>query len=330
MAIVYLHVGPYKTGSTAIQEFLFARAGELLNEGFYLPECGRKDLSSPHHNLAWDAGRDERFDPALGGWDALLRVLEGKQKVLVSSEAFSSFPNQYAEVFRQLDAAGHSLRTLFVVRSPIEIINSAYTQRVKTLRLSLSFDEYFPRAMKEKRYDYLRFYREFFRDHYGPVLLPYRRDNLIDTFLSAIGSELRVGDSGYNSLANASPLAHEVEAIRLSSEFLRSSGISTEKMLEILRAMRSDYPWSEAFWGFSEAQFMAAAAKFNAGLDELFRENGGNPGAIAVNNRKRTAFMLEYASQGETALFGEYCSIFWREVAKIRRIPSHRLPASIP
>ena len=45
------HIGTHKTGSTAIQSFLFANRNRLLKSGILYPSVGLKDKA--HHNAAW-------------------------------------------------------------------------------------------------------------------------------------------------------------------------------------------------------------------------------------------------------------------------------------
>ena len=71
-----LHIGDHKTGTSALQRALAAGAG---GDGLLYPETGRR-WGQGHQNLAWEVGRDKRFDPAHGDWGALAAVFSsGRQ-----------------------------------------------------------------------------------------------------------------------------------------------------------------------------------------------------------------------------------------------------------
>ncbi len=66
--ICYIHVGPHKTGTSAIQWFLQENRAELLEHGYFVPESETK--RGAHHALAEKlAGMEvgEHREPLVGG-----------------------------------------------------------------------------------------------------------------------------------------------------------------------------------------------------------------------------------------------------------------------
>ena len=58
MKTITVHIGNYKTGSTAIQEFIGHNRKRFLETGYYVPLAGFD--GSAHHELIWSL-RDEPF-----------------------------------------------------------------------------------------------------------------------------------------------------------------------------------------------------------------------------------------------------------------------------
>ena len=60
-ATILLHIGPYKTGSTAIQQALFDRREELAQHGVYYPGAWRRLFREGHALMEWaPRGRPSR------------------------------------------------------------------------------------------------------------------------------------------------------------------------------------------------------------------------------------------------------------------------------
>ena len=138
---VLLHIGPYKTGTTAIQRSLHQHRADLAAHGVVYPG------SSPRQRRAsWAAvGRSPRGADAVGmaAWQRMLREVEGSpaERVVVSSEDFTSAPPEALQ--RIVDDLGaHRVHVLMVIRPLERLFPSSWQQRVKSARETLTFDDW--------------------------------------------------------------------------------------------------------------------------------------------------------------------------------------------
>jgi hypothetical protein len=126
---VFLHIGPHKTGTTAIQAFLRRNTTELLHLGFYYP-CTDPSLEN-HHDLA--IGLRE---PSLQG-ETIRRIhgildaaqAESCHSVVFSSEMLAEHEipiHDFPRIFE-----GHQVTVLAYIRRPDHLLVSAYAQVVK-------------------------------------------------------------------------------------------------------------------------------------------------------------------------------------------------------
>ncbi|MGB3627390.1 MAG: hypothetical protein WA989_16275 [Henriciella sp.] len=264
MTKLFIHIGPHKTGSTAIQSAIFSNRTYLRDNGIYVPEAGMTRAKDAHHNLAWQISNDQPYRADLLGWEELIEEVEGKDVALISSEALCSYPNAYHEKVADLVGRGFDVETIMVWRHQLDIINSAYTQRVKTFQLFRDFDAYWPSAIVEDRYFYDRSYRKFITTSGKTSLLEFDQKNLLGNFLRRVGlSDPESLQAVTNSSANVSPLAHEVEALRMCGELFRAWRINFAEALQYLTGLRPGYDWTGRFYGPSEDQYREAAALFD-------------------------------------------------------------------
>jgi hypothetical protein len=89
---VYVHCGLHKTGSTALQTAFKRSADKLREIGVLYPRTGRLDtLGGGHHNIAWQAARDRRFDAGLGTIGELIAEVNAfPGNTVLSSEDFET------------------------------------------------------------------------------------------------------------------------------------------------------------------------------------------------------------------------------------------------
>jgi len=138
---VLLHIGPYKTGTTAIQRSLHQHRADLAAHGVLYPG------SSPRQRRAsWAAvGRSPRgAEPvAMAAWRRMLREVEGAsaQRVVVSSEDFTSAPPEAVQGIVG-DLGADRVHVLMVIRPLEKLLPSSWQQRVKSARETLTFEEW--------------------------------------------------------------------------------------------------------------------------------------------------------------------------------------------
>jgi hypothetical protein len=156
--IFYLHAGPPKTGTTAIQRFFRDNAAVFAKQDFFRPLTGAEDGSHYHAPLV------EAFRP---GQDRLLRTqlaaeITGRGRpgrVFVTAEHFAvrlvqpDFVDRLAAFCQSL---GYRLHVIFYVRPPAPLLNSLYTQYVKNWRPVLDMDGFLSRELGRGAHDYMR------------------------------------------------------------------------------------------------------------------------------------------------------------------------------
>lgn len=131
---IILHIGTWKTGSSAIQLFLARNAALLAKQGVFLPSIVQQELG---HTLLFRALRSDGEDK-----DRLLAELKAigrdtpDARVIISSEHFWPLS---AEEISDLAAALHTvtrdIRVLVYLRPQDEMWASIYAQQTKSFRV---------------------------------------------------------------------------------------------------------------------------------------------------------------------------------------------------
>ena len=133
-----LHIGPHKTGSTAIQVALFAISDELSRFGVWVPSGGRRRFEASRELFA--AG--PAFESPLPLWSELVdEVAEaGDVRVCVSDEMFGKARARVAaRIIR--DLGGARAHVLAAARRYDAYLPSQWQERVKAGRTE-SYDEW--------------------------------------------------------------------------------------------------------------------------------------------------------------------------------------------
>ncbi len=141
---LYLHIGHYKTGSSAIQAHLSAHAAELADLGWLYPACARPGNNPTNHGqLSLSLAREHGFAPPPWygeqiGPDEAFAALHAEiaasplDRVIVSSEEFVQLalcadPAAALRALR-LHLAEYDVRVLFYVREPMSLLKSWYNE----------------------------------------------------------------------------------------------------------------------------------------------------------------------------------------------------------
>jgi hypothetical protein len=138
---VLLHIGPYKTGTTAIQVSLHQHRADLAAHGVLYPGTHTRQ-----RRASWAAvGRIPRGAKpgGMGAWRRMLREVEesNAQRVVVSSEDFTSAPPDRVRAIVG-DLGRDRVHVLMVIRPLEKLLPSAWQQRVKSARETLTVDEW--------------------------------------------------------------------------------------------------------------------------------------------------------------------------------------------
>ncbi|WP_144213662.1 hypothetical protein [Shewanella donghaensis] len=143
---LYIHVGAGKTGTTAIQDFLYLNKSLLSDKGIYIPEEGNihSDGSIAHHKLsAWGAHRSTDVWPL---WKSI--ASSKSKKILLTSEYFHSriSAKDGSLFFEKINTlfSNFNIKIIFYIRRQDQWIQSVYEQWVKSgsLRTGQTIEEF--------------------------------------------------------------------------------------------------------------------------------------------------------------------------------------------
>lgn len=137
---ILVHVGPYKTGTTALQMSLHAHRRELAEHHVTYPGTHHRQMR-PSWALV---GRSRRGEPAvpMREWrDLVAECRAAPGRVMISSEDFSSASAEQARTL--VDDLGRGLvHVLFVVRRLDRLLASSWQERVKSVHEVRSYDDW--------------------------------------------------------------------------------------------------------------------------------------------------------------------------------------------
>lgn len=130
---VLLHCGLHKTGSSALQFFLYHVADLLRQRGMLYPAAGRPDfVRSGQHNIAWQLSGDSRFDPRAGTVDDLAAEIDAfPGDAIVSSEDFESLlvaPERLAPLLLHPALRDHAFTLLIYLRDQASYVESLFAE----------------------------------------------------------------------------------------------------------------------------------------------------------------------------------------------------------
>jgi hypothetical protein len=181
---LFIHVGPPKTGTTAIQFFFRDNAAVFASQGLYWPKTGT-ELRSHYHLALVDAFTgDWKQGGLLEKLGQELEEAGQPERVFISAEHFSLRLAQkgFAEKLHGHCARlGYSPHLIAYIRPQAPMLNSLYTQSVKNWQPVGSIDTFLESEMRSGLNDYLRQFAPFLgRSNFAVTLRPYNRETLAD------------------------------------------------------------------------------------------------------------------------------------------------------
>ena len=128
---VLLHIGPFKTGSTALQAALFAAKPRLGDYGVAYPGMWRRIVTAGYSAIGW-APRGRELRP-ISAWEHFAAQVQKRQhrRVCVSTEDFSNVA--FADRFPKIvdDLGSERVQIVTVARAFHRLLPSCWQQSVK-------------------------------------------------------------------------------------------------------------------------------------------------------------------------------------------------------
>jgi hypothetical protein len=250
---IHFHIGPHKTGSTAIQ-FALRKYSQLLEQDY-----GLHNVDSPAIARISDLLRRNRLSELsddLGQLASIFQSVPGD--CIISCEDLSgdlpgrsNHPVPYPKLYRNINAVSKLLpdfhcKFYFFVRNPDDWIESAYVQLLKYRTTFTSLPSYREFLRIEDLWDKtLEKARSKLNSDF--VEIPYREGvhfSSVQSLLQVVlGSETVPELPKYNSRANASPsddIVSILEAINTSGASNEAKRLAKKRLLEPSSTRPSD------------------------------------------------------------------------------------------
>ncbi|MGW7420339.1 hypothetical protein ACWGJB_09775 [Streptomyces sp. NPDC054813] len=174
-----LHIGPHKTGTTAIQGALFAAKDKLPEHGVEFPATSRHPMEAALAACARPAMIGDTA-PTEKHWTRLLKQVEatGSRTSVISSEFFADAPDDesVARIVEQL--GGDRVHVLVTLRPIARIMPSQWQQYVQN-GLRMGYEEWLDHMLRKAPYEKPN--PSFWRRH--------RHDRLVERWIRAVGAD---------------------------------------------------------------------------------------------------------------------------------------------
>lgn len=234
MKTLYLHIGHYKTGSSAIQKYCSDNAADLRANGYHYPSVARPIHNRTNHgDLSLNLAMKYGFTPP--GWygdskdlDQVYQDLHDEcrksdcDRIVVSSEEFVQLAmreNAREAVMELKDRfSAYDTRIVFYIREPMALLKSWYNEVNKGSFATRTFPVFFTKVARSflSQVDIYDSFAQVFGDDRMTVLT-YKKKGLdhIREFLGAIGYPAAVPGNDLLSVQEAQD-PQFLELVRLS------------------------------------------------------------------------------------------------------------------
>lgn len=130
MKNLFLHIGPPKTGSSTIQEFLYQNIDNLNKSGYLYPQTGIK--LSAQHNLAHLIINSKKANSTRGTWQEVHQEIEEEKldNVIISSEYFALANRKQIKIL-ETELEPYQVKVIIYLRRQDLRLESQYAQNVK-------------------------------------------------------------------------------------------------------------------------------------------------------------------------------------------------------
>ncbi len=305
-----VHIGDYKTGSTALQSVLASREVRINGERILYPG-GSRD----HIWLANSLMAPQQRKPVLKRIDKLARkIVESDAAIaILSAEHFATLGPMRLKAWLDATMTDQSVEVIGYARPHAEYVLSSYAERVKLGIIPPDFEAYVEKLISRnrlllvKRY---RVWRKVFGDRF--TLRPMVRSALTDgdivaDFLTVTGRGAAF-EAPPPTLSNASLGLEDLHFLARAQEVLADSSqlIESQKRRygnKIQRALLDDPPKIATRLLFRPNQLerlRTAFAKDAAKLDATYFEGTPMSDAMAAADRLAAPDAVQTVSSGST------------------------------
>lgn len=269
----YLHVGTYRTASTALQTAIVGHRKALLEvTGVYVPQAGTSSYRSAHHSLARELLSDNAEIAGSPTWRLLSDELSNApdhKAIVISSEDFSPlFPAVLPVVRRFFQDIGYELIVLVALRNQVDCLNSEYCESIRSGHTTLPVAEFLDRHIVDVRFDYrTQFLHPMMEQGVEFALFSFDRDKstIVADMLRFIsgGTEFVVEER-----VNKSITAESVYLLRRTPQPLKNM-VSSE-----IYAVERRLGFSTPYFGIAPDLVDLIVSKFSASNDALLARAG--------------------------------------------------------
>jgi hypothetical protein len=159
-----LHIGPHKTGTTALQQALRQARGDLLAQGVRLAGPGDGDGDGVRYAIGMRSNRGE--DAGRRAWEQIKADMADTTvpRRIFSRETFANASTKRARtLIEELGHQAHPLQVVITVRPLAELIPSQYSQFVQRGTSLLPFEDWLALVLSSDRDE--RSVRMFWKRH---------------------------------------------------------------------------------------------------------------------------------------------------------------------
>lgn len=313
MTELILHIGTFKTGTTALQKYLSAQRDRLLKEcGLLFPRAAEIPAGG-HHNLVYEVTGSWKYVAARGGFAELEHEIRVAlpERVLVSAENLSSYAvgnKAVAPHFaRFAKRMAMPVKVLCWVRPQWEYLDSYYSQGVKSGYTTCSFTDFVDSALGEAIYDYEKVVEPWLPIADEICVRPYPGALLIADACRVLGiDDSFVGGGGSTESRNVRFGAKRLEFMRRIGAALERTRSPFRKRIPIAHRLRDAVMAAELddvrFSGLDDKTVQMVHGHFEESNRRLSERFGMSPAWHALPRNSFSPAMFDMAEATDTDL----------------------------
>ena len=296
MKRIYLHIGTHKTGTTALQFFLWNNRIRLMELGFLYPEIG---LGGGYaHGVLANIIKPNNRDDRLTEYKKEFNREIGSSHVpniLLSSEVFLEGLNVADSVRQFIDQDAFDVSIIVYLRNQVDWLQSVYNEVIRDPYRRFTGDIFQLREYQQKYHDYERILEPWVK-HFGAdaiILRPYGnfrcKNEIFHDFLNSVG--IKDLDSFNYDVKKGN---ENIRLHPLATEFLRRANcfammqseyfMVLDELSRLSRILADKY--GGKYFAIATETKNEIVAKFGAKNRELFRKYAGLKDMSLFENMK--------------------------------------------